>query len=115
MSEPTPPEVRGTLHYLARVLREADHLEPAAQRELADLVEELGRSLTPDQLPEDDAARLASSAAHLALAVRERRDEAYLQSARERLEDAALRVEEQAPVAAGLLQRILSALADLGI
>lgn len=99
------------LRELAGLLRAADHLSPEAQQALADLVEELSGALPGTAA----SAQLAESAAHLAAALHEQKDPGLLERARQRLEEAALRAETEAPVATGVVRRLIDALANLGI
>jgi hypothetical protein len=112
---PTGEQVQAHLHELAEVLREAHHLEPEAQEALADLVEELGKALTPTAIASHETAQLANTAAHLARALHQEHNPTLLSAAKQRLEQAALRAEAQAPVATGIARRLLDALANLGI
>ena len=111
----TIAQVQTSLHELAKVLRDADHLEPEAQDALADLVDELGKLLDPSTEPSAAAAHLATSAATLARGLHQRQNPTLLTAAKQRLERAALRAENEAPLAAGIVQRLLDALANLGI
>jgi hypothetical protein len=118
MDNPSPCGAQDTLaglHELARVLRDAKHLSPAVQRELADLVDELTNALTPAPQAGAETGRLAASAAHLAEAIRQRDNETLLARARDRLQETAARAETNAPLVAGLLRRIVEALANLGV
>lgn len=112
---PAAARVQVSLHELARLLREAQHLEPEAQQALADLVDELGKALDPATAPSAEMAHLADSAAGLAQALHQRHDTSVLVAARDRLEAAALRAEADAPVTAGVVRRLLDTLANLGI
>jgi hypothetical protein len=118
MSETSPSPgdlpIATRLRELAQRLREAPHLGPAAQAELADLVEELGRSLSPTPVP-DAQAHLAESTAHLVQSLHEQKDRGFLAAARKRLEEAAVRAEAEAPLASGLAVRLIDTLANLGI
>lgn len=121
MSAPNPADpahqsaAQARLHDLAKVLRRAHHLGPEAQQSLADLVDELSQALPASGLPAADSNHLAESAAQLAKAVHDRHDTSLLESARERLEEAAFRVESSAPMPAGILRRLIEVLANLGI
>ncbi len=99
---------------LARLLHEADHLQPETQQELADLVAELSKALA-GELSCAEAEHLGKSAEHMIRALREERDTDYLAAARERLREAAVWAEVEAPVATGIVRRILDTLANLGI
>ncbi len=113
-SSPPPPDVAGRLHTVADLLRRADHLEPDAQRALADLVDELGRTLSAAPVPSAELTHLTDSTTHLAQALHQRQD-AAVASARSRLEDAILRAEVKAPVAADIARRLIEALSNIGI
>lgn len=112
---PSASEVQAKLHELAEVLREAQHLEPQAQEALADLVDELSKALTLAAIASSETAHLANTAASLVRALHQERNPTLLSAAKQRLEQAALRAEAQAPVATGIVRRLLDALADLGI
>jgi hypothetical protein len=108
-------QVQACLHEVAAVLRHADHLEPEAQDALADLIDELGKLLSPANVPTPEAAHLAGEAANLARALQQRENPTILAAARRRLEQAAIRAEGGAPLVSGLVQRLLDTLANLGI
>ena len=115
MDEPgklSPADARQRLEQLACLLRQAPHLEPEAQRHLADLLEELAGAL-PVGAKED--MHLAESAAQVAHALHEQQPASGVSSARRRLEESAARAEAEAPLATGIVRRLLAALADLGI
>ncbi|HEX8199035.1 MAG TPA: DUF4404 family protein [Isosphaeraceae bacterium] len=122
MTEPPAPgpdaaaQIRANLLESARLLREAHHIDPEAQRTLADLVEELGQVLGPaSDTSSVHAAHLAESSTHLVQALHQRHDDGVLASARARLAAAAARAESDAPVATGIARRLIDALSDLGI
>lgn len=121
MQEPDPAQpaakidLEGSLHELSQRLREADRLGPEAQRSLADLLDELARTLHPAAPPSEEAAHLAASSAHLAATLKQRRDRGAIAAAIRRLEEAATRAEMEAPVAAGFARQLLEVLANLGI
>jgi|SRR5579864_4547518 len=106
--------VQANLLELSRVLRSADHLKPAAQRALADLVDELAKTLGPSATQEQ-TANLGASAAQLVRALHERQHVGLLTAAKKRLEDAAAKAETKAPVATGVARRLIDLLAELGI
>jgi hypothetical protein len=120
MTEPPSPgpdaaaQIRANLLESARLLREAHHIDPEAQRTLADLVEELGEALDPSASSSDHTIHLAESSTHLVRALHQRH-EGLIASARQRLAAAAARAESDAPVATGIARRFIDALADLGI
>ena len=111
----TSAHIRATFHDVAQMLREAHHLEPEAQEALADLVDELGKALTPAALASSETAHLATSAANLAQVLHQQHNPTLLSAAKQRLEQAILRAETKAPVPTGVARRILDVLADLGI
>jgi hypothetical protein len=121
MPEQTPREqqnggqMQASFHDLAQMLRAADHLEPEVQEALADLLEEMSNALPPTVAARSETAHLASSAASLARALHQPHSPNLLSAAKQRLEQAALRAEAQAPVATGIARRLLDTLADLGI
>src|SRR5213593_3300753 len=98
---PTTSQVRAHLHTLSLLLRQ-NRLDAQTQALVADLVEELGRSLESSAVPSDEVARLAESTAHLVEAVHHRHDPTMLEAARNRLDRAVLAVEAEAPGLAGL-------------
>ena len=113
--QPAPSEVHASLHQLAQLLREARHLGPEAQQELARLVDELGAALEPSAASSGEMGHLADSVTHLTRALRQPRNKGLLAAAKARLEDAAVRIEEEAPLAVGIIQRLTDTLANLGI
>lgn len=121
MPDPTPAgppadsSIPARLHELARLLRASSHLDPQAQTELANLIDELRQVLPNAALSSVDQSHLAESAAHLVQALHQRQDAGFLQAAKHRLEDAGLRAETEAPLAAGIVRRLIETLANLGI
>ncbi len=118
--QPTPSpnraaDVQGKLRELSRRLREADSLEPEAQRELADLMSELANTLNPAGLQSAEATHLADSAAHLADVLHRPHDAGLLAAAKTRLEESIIRAESKAPLASGFARTFLEILANLGI
>jgi hypothetical protein len=112
---PARPEVEASIHALSQLLREAHHLGPEAQEQLAQLVDELGSALGSGTISSAELAHLRSSTARLVEALHQRRDERTVESARDRLEEAVIAAESKAPVVAGVARRLLDALASLGI
>jgi hypothetical protein len=108
-------DVRARLQSISERLRKADHLGPEAQKELAGLVEELGKAIQFAPVPSVELTHLTESAAHLLQALEQRRDAGVLTTARERLEQAIVSAESRAPFVAGIAQRLLATLASLGI
>jgi tRNA C32,U32 (ribose-2'-O)-methylase TrmJ len=112
---PTAADVHASLHHLAQFLRQSGHLDTQEQQALADLVDELGRAIDQAALPSAETAHLAESIAQLTRAVHHRHDTGLLTAAKERLGQAVVSIETQAPMATGLVRRLLEALANLGI
>jgi hypothetical protein len=110
-----PGRINDDLHDLARVLREAPPLGQDAQRALAVLIDELGNAVGSTQVPPAEVTHLAESTAQFVRALHRRHEPGGLTAARDRFEQAVLRVESRAPVVAGLARRALDALASLGI
>jgi hypothetical protein len=110
-----PPSVQASLHAVAEVLRDPHPLSAEAREALAALMDELGNLLAAPTAPPEAVAHLADSTAHLAQAVHRRADEGRLAAARDRLEQAILAAEAQAPLVAGVARRVLDALAGIGI
>jgi hypothetical protein len=109
-----PSDLPRHLQELARLLQEADHLDPQAQQELAELVAELSQALAR-KLPSAEVEHLGQSAVHLIQALHQQENRDYLTAARDRLRAAAVRAEVQAPVATGIVRRLIDTLANLGI
>jgi hypothetical protein len=112
MSEQTA-QLRGVLHHLAQILREARRLGPEAQRRLAGLVDELGQALDAPTVTPEEVQHLATTAAQLSEALRTR-DRGLLAGVRDRLQEAAVEAEAQAPLL-GLIRRLAEMLANIGI
>ncbi len=110
-----PPEVCETLDAVSRLLHQAQHLGPEAQQQLADLVDELNRTLSATAVAPEELSHLRESAAHLAEALEHQHDEGLLAAARDRLEEAAAGLEARAPTLAGITRRFLDVLSNLGI
>jgi hypothetical protein len=107
-------EIRARLLACAMSLRDADHIEPEAQRALADLVLELADALDP-RAPTAQTAHLAETSAHLVEALHEPHNAGLIATARRRVEEAAARAEAGAPVATGVARQLIDLLAGLGI
>ena len=110
----TAAEVQASLRVIARVLRAAPHLAPETRLALAELLEELAGTLG-SALPPAEVAHLTDRAAQLLQALQRPHDEGVLAAARERLDDAVVRAEMQAPLLTGVIRRLLDALAQIGI
>lgn len=97
---------------LARHLRDAEHLDPAARSKVAGLLRELAVSLEP---PSDHTEHLAESAADLVRAVKDQHEPGLVEAARDRLEGAIARAEAKAPVATDIVLQLVQVLAGMGI
>jgi hypothetical protein len=120
MSEPSSPppagqSVQHDLHELARRLREARHLKAEDQRTLSDLLDELAEALGPAAGTSAEKDRLAQAAAQLAESLHRPPAPGLVAAAKERLEEAAVHAETDAPVATGIIWRLVEALSNLGI
>ena len=116
--QPSPPDaaaVRARLHEIAVLLRQTGSLDPESRRALAELVDELGESLTAADVPAAEVTHLATSTAHLAESLHQQHDRGLLGKARDRLEQAACDAEAHAPNLVGLARRLIDALAGIGI
>jgi hypothetical protein len=111
----SPEAARQRLEQLAGLLRQAPHLDAETQRHLADLLEELGKALGDHPSGAKETAQLAESAAQVARALHEPGQVSRVPSAIRRLEESVTRAEAEAPLATGIVRRLLEALADLGI
>jgi hypothetical protein len=114
-AEQSPSDVRARLQSLSERLRKADHLGPETQQELAGLVEELGRAIEFAPVPSKELSHLTENATHLLQALEQRRDAGVLAAAKERFEQAIVSAESRAPFVAGIAERLLATLANLGI
>jgi hypothetical protein len=112
---PIPSSVQANLHAIAEVLRDPHPLDAESRKALAALMDELGAALANPTVPAAEIHHLTESTAQLVQAVHRRAEPGLLASARNRLEAAVLRVEGRAPLMAGLAQRLLDALANIGI
>lgn len=112
---PTQLGVEASLHDLAELLRKTAHLEPNAQKALAEIVEELAKALHSAPVPTQEMIPLANSTANLVHALHRRNDPTVLSAARDQLSRSIVRLENQAPIVAQIAGRLLDALASSGI
>jgi hypothetical protein len=110
-----PPGIQASLHTIAEILRDPHPLSPEARKALAELMDELGALLATPSVPAEALGHLAQSTAHLVQVTHRRADAGLVAAARDRLEQAILGAESQAPLAAGIARRVLDALANIGI
>src|ERR1700676_2746498 len=104
-SRPTPGDGAPSLHAVARALRQTPRLGREARQALADFLDALDDPETTAAASPADVNRLTTRAAHLLEALHHQHDAGVLAAARDRLEEAVLRVESQAPVTAGVFRR----------
>lgn len=119
MADPQPTPDLGIpekIREVADLLRRSRQLGPETRQAIAELVEELGGAMNPATVSTPEAAHLAESAAHLARVLQEKSSSpGLLAAAKERLQEAAVRAEADAPLATGIVQRLIDTLANLGI
>jgi hypothetical protein len=108
-----PPAV-DHIEQLARRLRDAEHLDPLARVEVADLLRSLAVELERGG-PSEHEEHLAHTTAQLVRAVDERHEPGLIEAARRRLEEAIERAEVKAPVATDIVARLADVLAGIGI
>jgi hypothetical protein len=115
--QPSPKlqDVHVQLSAISDLLRHPHRMDTAAQTALADLVEELDNALKIGEIPQDEAARLATTALHFTEAIHREEEPGALKEARQRLDEAAMAAENHAPMVAGLAMRFMDALSNIGI
>jgi hypothetical protein len=113
-NRPSVSEIQSRLHAVAGMLRESRTIDPASQRLLAELVDELSTALHSGSVPTTEVAHLAESTAHLADSLHQQQDQGVVTSARDRLETALLDAESRSNIVA-LARKLLDALANIGI
>jgi hypothetical protein len=114
-SVPTVPEVRRRLQDAAAMLGASSTLDHQLRRTLADLLSELSRALEQPDAPPAEVSRLADGAAQLAEALHHKPESGLLAAARHRVADLMSDAEAHAPVTVGVVQRLIDAIAGLGI
>jgi hypothetical protein len=117
--EPSKVEGAGTpsvdhIEVLARRLRDAEHLEPEARAEVADLLRALALELDRRE-PSEHEEHLAQTTAQLVQAVNDQHEPGLIEAARARLEKAIAKAEAKAPVATDIVARLADVLAGIGI
>jgi hypothetical protein len=113
--KPAVEEIQARLQDVARRLRQSGPLDLQSQQALAELVDELSKALQAGAVPPSEVTHLAESTAHLAESLHQHPNVGPLGRARDRLEQALLAAEAQAPTAVGLARRLLEALSNIGI
>jgi hypothetical protein len=107
-------EVRNLLHELSQLLSQADHLDPEAQQELGDLVDQLGRALDASLLDPAIIASLTASTREMIEAIRHQH-KGLLASARDGLQRLVVHAEDSHPVVTRLAERLIDMLSNIGI
>jgi hypothetical protein len=107
--------VQAELHEAAESLRKADHLRPALQKELADLLDEISRTVASTGPASPDLLQLGRSAMELARHLHQQHKGGRLAAVKEQLQRALARVEMESPQLAALAQPIIDALVNMGI
>jgi hypothetical protein len=97
------------------MLRQNKTIDQQSRHALAELVDELTKSLQGQNVPPAEVARLAESTAHLAESLHHHRERSMLGAARESLEQAAVGAEAHAPLLVGLARKVVDVLAGFGI
>jgi len=113
-----PPEVQSTqakLKQLATLLRDADHLDPQAQKSLATLLEQLVGELDAAGVAPSHTTHLAETISEVARSLHEGESGAVSDTDRERLRRAAAAAELEAPASASLVYRFIDVLSSIGI
>jgi hypothetical protein len=116
--EPPPTtggDLRARLERASKLLGTTTHLDPQTRMALAQLLSELSQQVSKAAIDPQAKEHLDASAGHLLEALSRPHDKGILAAARERLDQAAMAMETQAPLAAGIARRLLDALANLGI
>jgi len=112
---PTTATVRDQLRAVAKVLHEAGQLSPQAKELLAELVEELSRTLDAGTVPSQELAHLTECAAQLVHVGKQMEGTGPLRAALNRFDNAIFRIDAKFPNVAGIARRLVDALSDLGI
>jgi hypothetical protein len=103
------------LQELSRMIRARHGLDAGAQRQFADLVDEISRVIGRSEAPSAETTHLVDSLSHLLETLHHSRERGLVQAARERLAEAALRAETTAPLTTRLVEQLMATLANLGI
>lgn len=109
------PDARNRLREAARLLRKPKPIDPEVRRALVDLVEELGRALDTPTVPPAELARLAEVTANLTEALHHKFDPGITEELRSPLQEMLLQAETRAPTIVHIVERLITALANIGI
>jgi hypothetical protein len=108
-----PPAV-DHIEELARRLRDAEHLDPEARAEMADLLRSLALELDRGE-PSEHEEHLAHTTAQLVRAVHDQHEPGRVEAARGRLDQAIAKVGAKSSVATDIVVRLADVLAGIGI
>jgi hypothetical protein len=108
-------KVREVLHAIAELLRDVPPLGPEAQQLLAEIIDELSRSLEAETVPPAELSSLAQHVSELISAAHAGEDTGLIGSLRAQVERLAAAVESRAPLVAGLTRRLIETLSEIGI
>jgi hypothetical protein len=97
------------------MLRQSKSIDQQSRQALAELVDELSKSLHGQNVPPAEVSRLAESTAHLVESLHHQERRGFLGTAREGLERAAFEAENQHPILVGLARKVVDVLAGFGI
>ncbi len=112
---PALPALLARLEEVAALLRQPGALDHETKEALADLVTELSQAIKTSGVPGPALVDLAHNTAGLAESLHQETNPGLLGGARNRLADAVLEIDVHHPVMAGVLRRLLDALANIGI
>jgi hypothetical protein len=110
----SPSSVPARLRELARLVRQANNLDPEAQQSLADLAEKMADGLSQPHVPTAEEVELGQLAGELIEALH-REEKAPAAASRNRFQRAIVAAETRAPLAAETARELLDAIANLGI
>jgi hypothetical protein len=112
---PAVLEIQARLRDIALELRQSTSLDSSARTALAELLDELTRTLETENLPAAELTELAETTAGLAEALHRQQNEGIVGKAKESFQRAVTSAEAHAPLAVGLARTLLDALANIGI
>ena len=111
----TVAELQARLRQLSASIRQTDHLDSSTQASLASLLDELTMQLESNGIELEKTTRLAEAVSEVTHSLHEPHSAGLIESASNRLQEAAARAEVEAPVATGVVYRFIDVLANMGI
>ena len=111
----TVSDLQARLRQLSTSIRRADHLDSTTQSALASLLDELTVHLDSNGHELEKTTHLAEAVSDVAHSLHEPHSAGLIESASNRLQEAAARAEVEAPVATGVVYRFIDVLANMGI